>query len=523
MARVRPRRYCTAHEFPIDRAERAVRPRSEAGAAAVEAREEAPGVRRAFYIGLAVILGAVYVQLVLEGPQVDVEGPRVDVRRTAGAGGGRPAGDAAGSAAPATDLPPDPEAERALSRWEADWEPGLEPGREPEADSLIADAARAAWAYLKRNYSPETGLVRAHDEYRYVTIWDVASALAGYWAAARLGLADTVDYRVRTTRALATLGDISLFEGRLFNKVYDAETGEAVDAATEPSIHGYGWSAIDLGRLLLWLRILRADAELAPLVDSVVARIDIAAAMNDGLLQGRERSGAAGARSYQEGRLGYEQYAARGFALWGADVGAASDFFAHAVIDSAYGRPIPRDIRGTDCLTSEPLVLAGMEFGWDPAWGEVARAALEAQHARFLATDTVTVASEDASSEAPHYFYYYCIGADGEAFAVRAKGEGELLDGPRAVSTKAALAWYALAPSRYTARAVRTVAAGVDTSGAWPAGVLEGSGVPSGGENVNTAGVILEAAVYARDGAPFLAEATPGGPGIVPSDAPDTR
>lgn len=486
-----------------------MRPSPEAPAAAEEAREEARSVRRAFYVGLAVVLGAVYVQLVLEGPQVDAP-------RAAAPGVGRPAGDAAGSAAPATDLAPDPEAERALSRWDANWEPGLEPGRDAGADSLVGDAARAAWAFLVRNYSPETGLVRAHDEYRYVTIWDVASALAGYWGAARLGLTDTADYRDRTARALRTLGDAPLFEGRLFNKVYDAETGAAVDAATEPSLDGYGWSAIDLGRLLLWLRILRADAELAPLVDAVVARIDIAAAVDDGLLQGRERSGAAGARSYQEGRLGYEQYAARGFALWGADVDAASDFFAHAVIDSAYGRPIPRDIRGTDCLTSEPVVLAGMEFGWDAAWGEIARAALEAQHARFLATDTVTVASEDASSEAPHYFYYYCIGADGEAFAVRAKGEGGLLDGPRAVSTKATLAWYALAPSRYTARAVRTVAAGVDASGAWPAGVLEGRGVPSGGENVNTAGVILEAALYARDGGPFLAEAAPGANGVLP-------
>ena len=470
------------------------------GAGVLDAGDEGRGVRRAFYVGLAVVLGAIYVQLVLEGP-------RVDDRLAAAPAGGRPAGDAAGAAAPVGRLPPDPEAERALTPWDAAWGPGLEPGRDAEADSLMGDAARAAWAFLERNYSPQTGLVRAHDQYRFVTIWDVASTLAGYWAGAGLGLTDTADFRDRSARALRTLRDAPLFEGRLFNKVYDAETGHAVDAATQPSRDGYGWSAIDVGRLLLWFRILHADAELAPLVDSVVARIDLAAAVEDGMLWGRERLGALGGRSYQEGRLGYEQYAARGFALWGLDVGAASDFFANAVVDSAYGRPIPRDVRGTDCLTSEPVVLAGMEFGWDTAWGEIARAALEAQHARYLATDTVTVVSEDASSEAPHYFYYYCIAADGEAFAVRAKGEGGLLDGPRAVSTKATLAWYALAPSRYTERAVRTVAAGVDAGGAWPAGVLEGSGVPSGGENVNTAGVILEAALYARDGTPFLADA----------------
>jgi hypothetical protein len=149
-----------------------------------------------------------------------------------------------------------------------------------------------------------------------------------------------------------------------------------------------------------------------------------------------------------------------------------------------------------------------MEFGWDAAWGEVARAALEAQYRRFLATDTVTVVSEDASSAPPHYFYYYCVSADGEPFAVRIKGEGGLLDEPRAVSTKASLAWYALAPSPYTALAVATVAGGVGPEGGWPAGVFEGTGTPSGVQNVNTAGVVLEAALYARERAPFLAGST---------------
>ena len=43
---------------------------------------------------------------------------------------------------------------------------------------LYLSAARTAWAFVDRNYQPATGLVRGHDTYQYVTIWDVASALA---------------------------------------------------------------------------------------------------------------------------------------------------------------------------------------------------------------------------------------------------------------------------------------------------------------------------------------------------------
>ena len=466
-------------------------------------------MRRLFYLALATVLAATYVQLVLDGPRRDPAAPA-----------GRPAGAAPAGGAEAPALLPDPAADRRLPAWTDPWESGLEPGTTAEADSLLAVAAARAWAFTVRNYNPATGLVNAHDEYRFVTMWDVASALAAYYSAGRLGLTDAQDYRDRAGRALRTLASAPLFEDGLFNKVYDAATGTAVDADTEPTQSGYGWSAVDMGRLLVWLRILReGDPDLTALVDSVVARLDPAAAVRDGVLLGRERGPILGTRTYQEGRIGYEQYGARGFALWGAPAATASDAFANAAIDSVYGRPVPRDVRGDDCLTSEPLILAGMEFGWDADWGELARAALEAQYARYLATDTVTIVSEDASSQPPHYFYYYCVSADGRAYAVHARGEAGPLAGPRAVSAKAALAWYALAPSPYTALAVRTVAAGA-RDGAWPAGVLEGTDRPSGGENVNTAGVILEAALYAAGQLPFLRSAAAGAAGTPSGDLP---
>ncbi|MBA3949777.1 MAG: DUF3131 domain-containing protein, partial [Acidobacteria bacterium] len=69
-------------------------------------------------------------------------------------------------------------------------------------------------------------------------------------------------------------------------------------------------------------------------------------------------------------------------------------------------------------------------------------------------------------------------------------------------STKAAFGWHALAPSAYTLRAIRTVRPAAGPNG-WASGVYERGGstnVP----NINTAAVVLEAALYARLGRPLL-------------------
>jgi hypothetical protein len=76
---------------------------------------------------------------------------------------------------------------------------------------------------------------------------------------------------------------------------------------------------------------------------------------------------------------------------------------------------------------------------------------------------------------------------------------------PRTVSTKGAYGWHALLPSAYTWAAVQKVE-GARTSKGWGAGVFEESGRLSGGENVNTAAVILEAALFTRRGGRPLLE-----------------
>src|SRR5205814_1926049 len=98
---------------------------------------------------------------------------------------------------------------------------------------------------------------------------------------------------------------------------YDTATGGMVDHRQGPRGKGIGYSTTDLGRLLIWLKIVSADdAATSELAEKVVARQNFSRIIKNGYLRGEDYD-SIGAHTYQEGRIGYEQYAAQGFALWG--------------------------------------------------------------------------------------------------------------------------------------------------------------------------------------------------------------
>lgn len=366
----------------------------------------------------------------------------------------------------------------------------------------MLDAARTAWRFITANSSRSTGLAQATDSYRYVTIWDVGSAIASIHSARGLGLISKAQYRQRIDRVLETLQRMPLFEDVAYNKAYDALSGDMVDRAQRRSTVGYGWSALDLGRFLTWMKIIEQnDSVAAPVVRRVVERLKLNEIVADGYLVGADIEGDR-RQTYQEGRLGYEQYAAQGFALWGVRAERALDFATNGTPVNVYGYRILADRRGDDLLTSEPFIMMGMELGWkDPVWDEQARNVLGVQRARFKETGTMTMLSEDAVPDPPAYFYYYLLIRNGQQFVVRAPRGDVSSDYPRWVSTKAAFGWHALFPSDYTWQAIRKVRPAGLRSRGWGAGVYEGSSRPVKSFNLNTAAIVLEAAYYAQRGA----------------------
>ena len=372
---------------------------------------------------------------------------------------------------------------------------------------VFMNAARTAWTYVDGQYNAQTGLVNSVTNYRYATVWDIGSGLLALYSANQLGLLPDADYDARIRRALQTLAQAQLFENAAFNKNYHTGDGRIAgrNGQEEATKNGYGWSAIDLGRLLLALKIIAVNQpQYAAQAQAVVQRIDFGRTVRGGYLQGEDLGPRSGrARSYQEGRLGYEQYAALGYAAWGHAPEAAMRLGNTRPI-TVMGIPLLADTRGGDLLTSEPFVMYGLEVGWSPEVRDLAWRVLAAQEARYRQTGAVTIVNEDALN-GPPYFLYYSVYADGRQFPVAPPEGAPPGPTPRTVSTKGAYGWHALLPSAYTWLAVQKVE-GARTPRGWGAGVFEESGRISGGENVNTAAVILEATLYTRRGGRPLIE-----------------
>jgi hypothetical protein len=377
--------------------------------------------------------------------------------------------------------------------------------RHPLEGEYFDTAVARAWRYVDDGWEPGTGFVRTVTDYPVATVWDIGSGLAALFSAHELGLLPSAEYDRRIETLLTTLRTIPLFDGAAFNKTYGTPSGRMLGRDDSPSPRGFGWSALDLGRLLIWLRII-ADHEPRYAADAaeIVDRMDMDRLLEDGLLRGEDLDSRGRTRRYPEGTLAYEQYAARGFALWGKDADLALSFTAHSEPLRLWDATVLIDRRPRSCLTSDPLVLLGLELGWSDAARRLALGVLAAQEARYQRTGQVTIASEDASAVPPHHFYYYCLHGDGLPFRIMTAGHLPLPDGPRTVSAKAALAWYALVPNEYTALALDHV---VSAWGEQPdiiAGVEEESGLAVGPPNVNTAAVILESAAYLRRGRPLI-------------------
>lgn len=381
-----------------------------------------------------------------------------------------------------------------------------------EQRALLLASARTAWRYMSRNVA-KSGFVGATESYPYATVWDMASTLAATFSARELGIVSPTAYRTAMDRALATLLSLPLYDSTAFNKMYAVESGRMVDRKVQVSRDGYGWSAIDHGRLLTWLRIIGTDTAFTARTHAIVARLHLERLIVDGYLRGQDLNPRYGQplvaknRVYGEGRIGYEQYAAEGYAQWGARAPLALNFAANAQPVQVAGSTVLADVRGTDALTSEPFIMMGLELGWHgPYWRSLSLAMLAAQDARSRETGRITMVSEDAVNDPPWFFYYYLLYRDNASFVVTSPLGHVSPNFPRWVSTKAAFGYHALTPGDFTWRALEFVQPSGATGGGWTAGVYEGRGTPTHAYNLNTAAVVLESAAYVMRGSCPLVE-----------------
>jgi len=378
----------------------------------------------------------------------------------------------------------------------------------PEERQLYLDAARTSWNFVNRITEPSTGLARAHATYSYVTLWDIAGVIAANYTAHELAFINDATYDSHIQRILATLSTIDLFDNAAFNRIYDAKTGRMVDNASKISSVGAGWSSVDIGRLLVWLRILSVkQPKYAPLATQIVRRLNMSKLLDDGYLQGVDVDPKTGKRqTFTEDEIGYQQYALSGFAMWGARVNSAGlDVRSNVAVVNVLGVRLLVTSPGNDRVMSEPFIILGMETGFrSPQLGRQAAQVLAAQMARYQRTGIVTAVTEDALPDPPHYFYYYSVYHRGKSFVVEGPGDNKYVERPRWVSSKAAFGWNAVLPNAYTQLVLRTVRP-AGTPNGWGSGVYEDTLLPTGVPSLNTAALIMESALYKTRGRPILA------------------
>ncbi|MCJ2185027.1 DUF3131 domain-containing protein [Novosphingobium sp. 1949] len=130
-----------------------------------------------------------------------------------------------------------------------------------------------------------TGLVNAAEYYPSSTLWDTAGAIGAIVSADQLALTSHEDAQSRLGAILASLRKIPLFRNLCPNKAFNTATLQRTDYSNTP--REIGCSALDMGRALVWLRIVRNQTSaLAGAVDDLVGYWKIAGMVRGGKLFG---------------------------------------------------------------------------------------------------------------------------------------------------------------------------------------------------------------------------------------------
>jgi hypothetical protein len=366
--------------------------------------------------------------------------------------------------------------------------------------------ARNAWHYFQKNRLPN-GLVSSAASFPATTMWDVGSQFAGMVAAREVGLLSSAEFDKWMGQALASLAQLPLYRGELPNKAYNAATLTPINYGQLEKREEIGFSALDLGRLVRWLDIVAARyPQHAAASRAVTDRWKRDRLVSNGQLMSTDARNGKETWS-QEGRLGYEQYAAYGLSKIKVSAPKALDPKAETTEVKVYDVSLPVDKRDThnseahNYVTSEPYVLDGLESGFKALPVDFAGRLLQAQQRRYQATKQLTAWSEENLDKAP-WFVYNSIFVDGQPWKTIDES-GKDSAALRGSSVKAAVGWHVLFRTAYTERLYKGMRWLADPNQAVFAGFYEETQQPNRAITVNTNGIILEGLLYSKVGRPL--------------------
>jgi hypothetical protein len=320
-------------------------------------------------------------------------------------------------------------------------------------------------------------------------------------AAHRLGVVSDKEFHSRMHLALSSLAALPVLPAHLPNKSYSTKSLAMADYNGNPTEKGIGWSALDIGRLAgPLLEIALNYPEHALQVQNLLTAWNLQRLVHGGELMGGIRDGLGEMREMQEGRTGYEQYAATNLASLNVVANDAEAFKPHLQFTSVTGVPVPGDNRDPQkykaivAVVSEPYILSGLERGWNGYERELALDVYRAQESRYRKTGILTARTEDHLDRAP-YFVYCTVLGDGRPWAT-ITDKGQDASAVATVSTKAVFGWDALLTTEYTRKLKGSVMDLKDTNRGWYAGRYERNGQPNRALTANTNAVVLESIAY---------------------------
>lgn len=366
--------------------------------------------------------------------------------------------------------------------------------------------AKIAWQYFDNNVQPNTGLVNSVDGYPSTTMWDTASYLMGLIGAEKLNIVQQSEFNLKMEKILHTLARIPLIDGKLPNKAYNTVTLQMVDYANNPVPNGIGWSAIDIGRILVPLNILIWQyPDYNKHVTDILNHWNVGTMIKKGYLYGSRPAGVGNELELvQEGRIGYEEYASKALSLMGLDVFNAMKYIDYLELITIDGIEIPTDKRDParyhahNYVVSESYILDSLEFGADSVSEIFAYRVYKAQENRYERSGQLTAVSEDNVDVAP-YFVYNTVFSDGKewnAISDTGADASEL----KTISTKASFGWYALYDTPYTDLLMGDVKELFSEEKGWYSGRYEKDGSLNTAITANTNGIILESLAYVQNG-----------------------
>lgn len=366
--------------------------------------------------------------------------------------------------------------------------------------------ARIAWKYFENNYNPETGFVNSVDKYHATSLWDLTSSLMATMSAYEIGIIDTVELDKRLVIALNSLNRIPLYQNVLPNKMYNTISLEMTTYDNRPSLEGVGWSSMDIGRFLTFCaRLIHNYPQYTEYVNQIRGRWDFTAAIDEAVLMGIGHSFKDGREMLvQEGKLGYEEYSAKGFQMMGFDVSNAmlyTDFIRFVKI---YRKQIAVDSRevkyhpGYNYIVSDPYILDGLEYGFDVNSRELGYRVFVVQKRHHEKTGVLTAVGETHIDTVP-WFVYNAVYVDGKTWHCVSESGDDATEF-KTFSTVAAFGWYYLFNDRYSDKLFSKAKKLYDPELGWYSGVYEKSGKINTAITANVNGIILEALNYRLNG-----------------------